>query len=329
MSLSVVELCAGAGGQALGLEVAGFESAGAYEIDSDAVATLQKNRPDWNAKVQDIRELSGADFKGIDLLAGGLPCPPFSIAGKQLGSDDDRDMFPTALRLIREADPAAVIIENVPGLASKRFAEYREQVFEELRKMGYAADGRILNASDFGVPQLRPRFVLVALKEAVAPRFHWPEPVMELRTVGPALRDLMGARGWAGVDAWSRAAEKIGPTLVGGSKKHGGPDLGPTRSKIAWAELQVDGKGVADRAPAEDFPVNGSPKLTVRMTARIQGFPDTWEFSGRKTAAYRQIGNAFPPPVAAAVGLKIARALEGNSAEEDLAPLHSILFQVA
>jgi len=94
---------------------------------------------------------------------------------------------------------------------------------------------------------------------------------------------------------------------VGGSKKHGGPDLGPTRAKKAWASIGVDGMGIADAAPEPDF--IGMPRLTVRMAARIQGFPDHWQFSGKKTAAYRQIGNAFPPPVACAVGMRIQAAL--------------------
>jgi len=118
---------------------------------------------------------------------------------------------------------------------------------------------------------------------------------------------LMSANGWTGADHWRQLANSIAPTLVGGSKKHGGPDLGPTRAKWAWAALGVDGHGLGDNAPTSDFV--GLPRLTTRMTARIQGFPDDWQFFGRKTAAYRQIGNAFPPPVAAAVARKIAEAI--------------------
>jgi DNA (cytosine-5)-methyltransferase 1 len=122
----------------------------------------------------------------------------------------------------------------------------------------------------------------------------------------------MGARGWPGAAAWAGRAAGIAPTIVGGSKKHGGPDLGPTRARAAWRELGVDGLGIADEAPGPDFPLTAMPKLTTRMVARLQGFPDTWQFSGRKTAAYRQVGNAFPPPVAAAVGRAIAAALGGS-----------------
>src|SRR5687768_8028734 len=122
--LSVVEICAGAGGQSLGLEMAGFSHEVAVEIDNDAAETLRLNRPDWKVIEGDVRQINGRDYRGIDLLAGGVPCPPFSIAGRQLGRDDDRDLFPEALRLVSEAQPRAVLLENVRGLASTRFAAY-------------------------------------------------------------------------------------------------------------------------------------------------------------------------------------------------------------
>src|SRR5690606_31325084 len=149
-----------------------------------------------------------------------------------------------------------------------------------------------------GLPQARPRFVLVAMQAPYWDRFVWPVGAKCTTGVGETLLDLMSAGGWPGATKWAARASGIGPTLVGGSILHGGPDLGPTRAKAAWRELSVDGHGLADSPPDSDFPVDGLPKLTVRMAARLQGFPDWWLFSGRKTAAYRQIGNAFPPPVA-------------------------------
>jgi len=125
--------------------------------------------------------------------------------------------------------------------------------------------------------------------------------------VGETLYDLMGARGWPGAAIWREQANEIAPTVVGGSHKHGGPDLGPTRAKRAWAKLGVDGHGVWDEVPGPEFV--GMPRLTVRMVARLQGFPDSWQFAGRKTAAYRQVGNAFPPPVARAVAAQIRQCL--------------------
>lgn len=310
--LTSIEVCAGAGGQALGLETAGFTHIRMVEIEPSACQTLQCNRPHWEVIEGDLRAFSALDLKGIDLVAGGVPCPPFSRAGKQLGKEDERDLFPEAIRIVDECRPQAVMLENVRGLLDSVFDEYRANIIRHLKKLGYIAEWRLLNASDFGVSQLRPRVVFVAMRKDLAGGFYWPEPhPHNPPTVGELLHDLMAENGWRDADAWRERACDIAPTLVGGSKKHGGPDLGPTRAKRAWESLGVDGKGIADAAPMHDF--SGMPRLTIRMAARIQGFPDEWQFSGRKTAAYRQIGNAFPPPVAAAVGASIKAAIHAAS----------------
>jgi DNA (cytosine-5)-methyltransferase 1 len=309
--LTSLEICAGAGGQALGLEQAGFTHEAVVELDPDACETLRRNRgADWKVNQEDVANVDGRAFAGIDLLAGGVPCPPFSIAGKQLGHNDERDLFPQALRLVEEARPRAVLLENVRGLAARRFDGYRSQVLRRLHDLGFYTWWDLVQASDHGVSQLRPRFVLVAIRAPWAASFRWPEPSAEPPPpVGGLLADLMAARGWPGTAAWAARASGIGPTIVGGSKKHGGPDLGPTRAREAWGALGVNGLGLADEAPGPAFPLGQPPKLTMRMVARLQGFPDSWEFSGRKTAAYRQVGNAFPPPVARALGIAIQDAL--------------------
>ena len=309
MSLSVLELCAGGGGQALGLEMAGFHHAGAVEYEPQCCTTLRTNRPQWNVLQQDIRHLRHQDFSGVDLLAAGVPCPPFSIASKQLGASDDRDMFPSALELVRQIRPRAVLFENVPGFASAKFAEYRRQLLGTLSQLGYQPEWRILQAANFGVPQLRPRFVLVALLPKDAEFFAWPVETDPHTTVGMCLIDLMAENGWLGAEDWAGRACGIAPTIVGGSKKHGGPDLGPTRAREQWRQLGVDGLGIADAAPEPAFPSDKMPRLTGRMVARLQSFPDEWKFTGGKTWQYRQIGNAFPPLVAKAVGHSIANAL--------------------
>tara|TARA_R110000787_G_scaffold71960_2_gene160334 strand:- start:317 stop:1303 length:987 start_codon:yes stop_codon:yes gene_type:complete len=316
--MSSIELCAGAGGQALGLEGAGFAHEALVEIDSDACKTLRLNRPEWNVFEGDIAEFDPSPFKGVDLLAGGLPCPPFSVAGKQLGEKDERNLFPIALDIIDEVRPGAILIENVRGFLGAVFEDYRQHLKTQLQKMGYTVDWRLLNASDYGVPQLRPRVAIVALRHAFSDNFNWPTAnPKSAPTVGQTLHDLMAAEGWSGAEAWAKRANEIAPTLVGGSKKHGGPDLGPTRARAAWASLGVNGKSLAEFAPERDFV--GMPKLTVRMAARIQGFPDDWEIFGKKTTAYRQVGNAFPPPVARSVALEIAKSMNVSSSIQAVA----------
>ncbi|WP_244907415.1 DNA cytosine methyltransferase [Arthrobacter woluwensis] len=312
----VVEVCAGAGGQSLGLHKAGFDHALAIEIDETAAETLRANLkvPVSVGDVADTSVWTPRDYRGIDLFAGGVPCPPFSAAGKQLGTSDERDLFAWAIEQVSVIRPRAIMLENVRGLSSPRFAAYRQRVLDRLDDLGYVGDWKLLHAADFGVPQLRPRFVLVAMAAEEMQYFRWPEELPGPRTtVGEALYELMAADGWRYADAWRDEANDIGPTLVGGSKKHGGADLGPTRAKQAWAKLNVDGKGIANSAPDRKSPSfrTAAPRLTIEMAARIQGWSseDSYVFAGRKTSQYRQIGNAFPPPVAKAIGESIREAL--------------------
>ncbi|GAA3380971.1 DNA (cytosine-5-)-methyltransferase [Streptomyces racemochromogenes] len=387
-ALTSIEICAGAGGQAIGLHQAGFKHLALVEIDQYAAATLRRNiahRDGWEFERDfcDIIEGDVNDFKPtvqlekavkflghsvkegeLDLLAGGVPCPPFSHAGKQLGKDDERDLFPRMLQLVDELRPKAVMIENVRGIKDDKFTEYRDWVEarlqggmavdpvtgvrSELPGAGYKVCGwEVLEASDFGVPQLRPRAILVAIRADIpgVDDFQWPVPNAKVTTVGQALDETMeeryqpfiakgGALGQKAAKAlkdWRRDATGIAPTLVGGSKKHGGADLGPSRAKAAWAKLGVNALGVAN-APKDvlkkdsadrDLFRAGGPMLTVTQAAIIQGFPAEWDFEGDpsegrlpgKTAQYRQVGNAFPPPVARVVGEAIAKVLRGPRTE--------------
>lgn len=380
-TLTSIEICAGAGGQAIGLHQAGFRHLALVEIDQYAAATLRRNiaqRDGWEFEREfcDIIHNDVNDFKPLvelekplgylgrelrrgelGLLAGGVPCPPFSHAGKQLGKDDERDLFPRMLDLVDELHPQAVMIENVRGIKDDKFADYRDWVVARLEG-GIAKDPqtgiertyegadykvcgwRVLEASDFGVPQLRPRAILVAIRKDVlgSQSFQWPEPQRAIVTVREALDASMKARyrpflkqggetGQSAKDAlkrWQDMSGNIAPTLVGGSKKHGGADLGPSRAKAAWGLLGVNALGVAN-SPADVDQKNSAerdlfrptgPMLTVAQAAIIQGFPPEWDFEGDgktertgKTAQYRQIGNAFPPPVAHAVGEAIAQVL--------------------
>lgn len=305
-----IEICAGAGGQALGLEQAGFKHVLLIEYEKEYCECLKRNRPQWNVQCMDVRDFCGTPYKGqIDLLSGGVPCPPFSIAGKQLGENDERDLFPQMLRLVGEINPRIVMIENVRGLLSPAFDTYRANILDTLSSFGYKTHLQLLNASDYGVPQSRPRVVIVGVRNDIKDIFQYPaKSLFPPLSVGDTLADLMSANGWVGVNEWKAKANGIAPTLVGGSKKHGGPDLGPTRARTAWATLGIDGKGIANEAPNNDFV--GMPRLTPRMMARIQGFPDNWDFGTKKTAACRMIGNAFPPPMAKEIGLQIKKTID-------------------
>lgn len=306
--LASLEICAGGGGTALGLETAGFRHIALVENDPHACRTLRVNRPEWNVIEMSVTEFDGKPYLGIDLLSGGVPCPPFSIAGKQLGSRDERDLFPEVLRLITECHPKAVMLENVRGLLSPAFDGYRNALDTRLCNLGYEPKWRLLNACDYGVSQLRPRVVLVAMKAEYSKLFSWPTPHLKPPpSVGELLYKHMASRGWPGAKSWREKANGLAPTLVGGSKKHGGPDLGPTRARKAWAVYGVDGLALADEPPAFDH--TGPVRLTVKMAAALQGFPQDWQFPSSKTHAYRQVGNAFPPPVAQAVGQQVLKAL--------------------
>lgn len=359
-----IEICAGAGGQAVGLHQAGFGHLALVEIDQHAVETLELNIKNhklwaWEKKNCDILKADVTKFdahehlkksaqllrkRGLDLLAGGVPCPPFSHAGKQLGKDDDRDLFPRMLELVGILKPRAVMIENVRGIKDPKFSDYREWIQARLEGLDYKFCGwEILEASDFGVPQLRPRAVLIAFRNDVIAdlKYEWPtatheEPVSVLKSLEPSMCErfepyfngVHSERAHAAFDQWRKKAHDrdtelkgkgggTAPTLVGGSKKHGGADLGPSRAKAAWKQLGISGMGVANdieicaEKQTEDRDLFGpdGPMLTVRQAAIIQGFPLEWDFSGGKTAQYRQVGNAFPPPVACAVGKSIIEVL--------------------
>jgi DNA (cytosine-5)-methyltransferase 1 len=194
----------------------------------------------------DVQVLSASDLpeasRGVDLLAAGVPCPPFSMAGKQLGAEDNRDLFPAVLSLAAELRPRAIMIENVKGLIQVKFAPYRAALLQRLEGLGYTAEWRLLRACDYGVPQLRPRAVLVAMAPGLFSSFHWPDPTACAETapsVGNVLYESMASEGWELARRWADGAKRIAPTLCGGSRKHGGPDLGPSRARRCRRRLNL------------------------------------------------------------------------------------------
>lgn len=311
--LRSVEVCAGCGAQALGLEQAGFEPVLLIDNKADACFSIAKNRPTWDVVCMDI-----ADFRvyerqeviGIDLISAGLPRVKPSTDEKG-ASSDELGVLRTTVELVLVVRPKAVLLENVPDLVdSPAFERDRSWIAEKLGRSGYQCHWGVLNAADFGVPQNRRSGFLVALQHPYGPRFSWPQPSVHAPpTIGSVLGPTMAAHGWPGVDRWTERANRVAPALVGGSDRRGGADLGPTGSKKAWESLGVNGNSLGDTPPGPDFPVDALPKLTVEQTALVQSIPEDWEFAGGKTSKYRQIGHAMPPPLARAVGEAVAAAL--------------------
>jgi site-specific DNA-cytosine methylase len=313
--LSSVEICAGSGAQALGLERAGFDPILLIDSNAKACATISLNRPLWDVRCGDIGVVDPLQHQTalhVDLLSGGLPRIKAAAAVRRTNDEEPRKVLDAALRWVTLLRPKAVLLENLPELAeSPDFAADRVRIEAELMQVGYRSDWQVLDAAKFGVPQKRKSGFLVALLEPFDAAFSWPEPPdAPAPTVGQVLKASMAANGWPGVDEWVAGASDLAPALVGGSENRGGADLGPTGSKRAWAALGVDGNSLANDPPGARFPVDAHPKLTVRQAATIQAIPDDWQLAGGKTAEYRQVGHALPPPLAEAVGCAIAHALK-------------------
>ncbi|MEU7877106.1 DNA cytosine methyltransferase [Microbispora bryophytorum] len=317
-----LEIGAGVGGQALGLERAGFDPVLVIDNDPHACRTLRSNRPGWNVLELDLNNFVRAQqgIGTVDLISGGLPSQPYSVAGKQQGVRDGRDLLGASIWLATELQPRAILLETTPSLLMPKFEDVRTNVEEELKHLDYVWSWMVLDAQNFGVPQTRKSCLLVAMRPDDFVFFEWPAPVAEAgANVGEVLRDSMASRGWPFADAWALLANRVAPTIVGGSKNHGGADLGPTRTKRQWLELAVNGHSLGDDVPAPDFEFDpslgrhGVPKLTVEQVMVLQGLPADWVVAGGKTARYKQVAQAVPPPLAEAVGKRLATALARGS----------------
>ncbi|MEU0074267.1 DNA cytosine methyltransferase [Streptomyces sp. NPDC006332] len=318
--LTFVDVCSGAGGLALGLERAGFEPTLLLDEDDDACRTLRTNRPQWNVLQTDLLDFDPSEHPhsyDVDLLSAGLPRVKSNATAVRTESGNEERLLKAAIYLAHAIGPRALLVENVPTLAhSDRFRDFREFARAELDHLGYQFSWFVLNAADFGVPQDRQQGALVAIKRQWFPAFRPPAPtVADHVSVGEALESSMRSRGWNDADRWAAQATTLAPTLVGGSKNRGGADLGPAGSKRKWEKLGVNAHSLGDELPGPDFVWSpdlgreGLVRLTVDQTALLQGFPSDWEITGRKTARYRQIGHASPPPVGEALGRAIAEAL--------------------
>ncbi|QIQ04656.1 DNA cytosine methyltransferase [Streptomyces liangshanensis] len=318
--LRSVDVCSGAGGLALGLEQAGFDPVLVLDHKPVACRTLRTNRPSWQVLETDLLDFDPVEHQetyDVDLLSAGLPRVRSAATRGRPGSTTEQRLLEATILLVHAVQPRALLVENVPDLVDgPEFAEVRDFARKELIHLGYEFHWFVVNAADFGVPQDRKQGVLVAVKDGGVETFRPPRPTVDGPvTVGEALHTSMSARGWTGADAWSALADSVAPTLVGGSDNRGGADLGPTGTKKAWARMGINGGALSDEVPDPDGVQESDTsdstlkKITVEQAAVLQGFPDDWRFAGGKTARYRQIGHASPPPVGRALGTAVARAL--------------------
>ncbi|MFE4392779.1 MULTISPECIES: DNA cytosine methyltransferase [Streptomycetaceae] len=319
--LTVIDLCAGAGGMALGLERAGFEIAAAVEIDADSCDTLRTNRPGWQVLTGDLQHLGPEHsvFRGnVDVMVCGLPRSPYTSAGRQQATSDPRDVLVGALAVAVAVRPRILVLENIPDFVEKpKFEEARAKVLAAAEELGYVVEKGELQAVDFGVPQLRGHGFAVAMSANDMARFTWPAPLPGHRpTLGETLLPSMAAGGWPHAAEWAAGANVPAPLIVGGATGRGGADLGPSRSKAMWARLGVYGGSLGDEPPAADFvldreapPRGGLLRLTLEQVALLQGLPASWKVQGGKTSVYRQISQAVPPVVAEALGRSLLAVL--------------------
>lgn len=306
-NLTFIDLRAGAGSQSLGLERAGFQSTLAIEEDADSRATIAANRP-WRV-LDRLPTPDSPDWPASPTLV----VANLSSAGVTVASANGQmqsTAFSAAVDVIQALSPPAALLENVSGYLHSRHRAERYEITARLHTIGYQSHWRLIDSAHYGLPQSRRRVVLVALKSSAFRRFDWPTPELSTPGVGDVLMPYMAADGWAGAVKWAELARGTAPTIVGGSKRHGGADLGPTRAKAIWYSLGVDPRSIADAPPSTDALAGSHPRLTNQMVAALQGFPSDWIFVGRKTSVYRQIAGAFPAPTAEALGRAVRAALE-------------------
>ena len=315
--LTCLSLFSGGGGLDLGFERAGFAHAAAYELLDVCGETLNANRPDWDvrsgADAGDVMKAAFSPFRGIDIVHGGPPCQPFSIAGKQAGADDPRNMWAEYVRCVLQVRPRAFVAENVVGLLDRKFESFVQQNIVDPLADKYTIFKFKLAAHDFGVPQARRRVFFVGFRaKRDAARFEEPIPTHgdEGSVFGPLLPRNTARRSLGLPDI---GYDEVSPTLRSGFT---GPrnTTGVLNSKAAlkiWNSLQIWPNGVQpSRSLAEAYPPeNGHFRMSVADCALLQGFPEDWKFSGAVYQALGQIGNSVCPPVAYAVALQVARAL--------------------
>lgn len=327
----VLELFAGAGGLALGMEKAGLKCIALNEIDKWACETLRNNRPNWNVLEGDIKNFDFSEYKNkVDIITGGFPCQAFSYAGKKLGLNDARGtLFYEFARAVQEVKPLLCIGENVRGLLSHEKGKTLQGMISILDEIGYkVVPVQVLKAIYYRVPQKRERLILVGVRKDVDIDFEYPNPHRKIYNLKDALKkgelydsdvpkskganypdykknvlDLVPPKGY-----WRDLPLEIQKEYMGGSFYLGGGKTGMAR-RIGWDEPSLTLTCSPAQKQTERCHPEETRPFTVREYARIQTFPDNWEFAGSIAQQYKQIGNAVPVNLAQEVGFSIVRFL--------------------
>ncbi len=331
--LRTLSLFSGGGGFDLGFERAGFSHISSYDLLAEAGNTLRNLRPEWqifSGEKGDVTKVNWRSYRGsIDIIHGGPPCQPFSVAGRQKGKEDHRDMFPEFIRTVLEIEPLIFVAENVTALVSKKFGKYVEEVIESPLAPHYKLTKFILNAPDFGIPQIRKRVFFVGFRDEKylakyqppQPTHYWhhlptnksPKPVQlnlfDNCETPEKLQRCMGTREALGLP--NIGFDALSPTLRSGltGPRHTTSILSSVSAQKAWEKLHIWPNGVAEnRQKAHLFVAKNSHfRLSVPDCGILQGFPESWQFSGAVYQALGQIGNAVPPAMGYQIAVSIAQ----------------------
>lgn len=331
--LTTIELFAGAGGLALGMEQAGFNTIGLVEIDKDAADSLKINRPNWNVINEDISNISCMDLeqffnikKGkLDLLSGGAPCQAFSYAGKRLGLEDARGtLFYHYAIFLKKLQPKMFLFENVKGLLSHNKGQTYAVMLDIFEKAGYVIQRKVLNAWDYGVAQKRERLITIGIRKDLINDIEFEFPIPH--EYKPVLRDILdNVPTSLGVQYGEKKRKIFEMVPPGGYWKDIDPTVAKEYMKSCW-DMEGGRTGILRRMSMDEpsltvltspsqkqtercHPIEARP-FTVRENARCQSFPDDWEFCGNVSSQYKQVGNAVPVKLAYEVGRQIRKALE-------------------
>ena len=318
-----IELFAGAGGLALGLEKSGIKNEALVEIDHTACETLRTNRPNWNVIEQDIHSVDFTHFKNkIAVVSGGVPCQAFSYAGKKLGFEDERGtLFAEFVRAVSEITPKMFLFENVVGLLSHDKGRTFRVILKAFGDIGYDVQYKVLDASYFGVAQKRKRLIIIGSRHDLNINFNYPQPELKQTTLREALKNVPKSAGIAYSEnkrkvmelvpaggCWTSLPKDVAEKYMGKSLHSDGGSRGVARS-LAWDEPCLTLTASPSQKITERCHPDETRPLTIREYARIQSFPDEWVFCGSISQQYRQIGNAVPVELARRVGLAIIEAL--------------------